>query len=238
MKKLLPVLLIPFLVPVAIYAEDFKDIQPEIGSNTVNSSKVEIEKNSKCDMTPMLKKLNDIFELEYSKNYPKELNEIYVNLTPVEKRCLIEIVEKTYPEGDSFYIVMLFSLFNDKSLLPLMQKFYLRQKTDYYKAQCEVYFFCVGYEKEKYLKRYIDRLDNSKGPFEELVYVALPCREKRVAKALLKYVADGKWGDGSAAERWVGTMSWIERNEKWLGNDDYQYLHERLNEAGYTEIRR
>jgi hypothetical protein len=190
----------------------------------------------KCDISAVLEKIEYLLEGEYSINEFKELKSIFYGLTPAEKECLSEIVKKEYPTPKSFKIVMLFSLFHDKQLISIIQKLYLRQKKGYIKAQCEVYFFCAGFDKEKYMKRYIARLNDIKKPDEVLIYVALPTQEKRVTHALLKYCADGKLGDGATAEKWYGIMSWVERNGQWLVNDNYLYLDTRLKKEGLRPI--
>ena len=190
-----------------------------------------------CDenAVKLIEKIDQQMSNGYSKKTFSDLNVIYSKLGNENKECLTKYFETNYNSTtqektyNCLDIIVFFNFFKDNKVFLVINKIYPKSQNNTILAACEVFYYCYGVKKDYYLKKYLDRLSKNTTDTENIMYASMPCGDKRVIKTMLNNEKTYSY-DGSKAEYWFETMSWLEKDEKWISKERQTYLIKRLKE--------
>ncbi|MBN2754581.1 MAG: hypothetical protein JXR81_06900 [Candidatus Goldbacteria bacterium] len=197
-----------------------------------------ISASYECEHKEVKKMIENFEAYKYTSFTNLRLNEMHKlreSLDKKERVCIKEFLLENYRKPNQIItcseIVVFFAFVKDVDFIEVIKKTYLLSKNDNYISACEAYFVNVNYNSKHYFKRIAKRLELSKQEEYYILYAASAIRDSRIAEILLVKNINYGYGEaygGEGSEYWLGAMSWVERNEKWMSEESDEYRKERL----------
>ncbi len=192
---------------------------------------------SECEFKEIIGSFDAYKYTSYSKTKLNEMYKLRDSFNKTERTCIKNFLMENFKKSNQVItcseIVVFFAFVKDPDFLEVIKKTYLLSKNNDYISACEAYFINVDYNAKHYFYKLAKRLEMSKQESYYILYAASAIQDLRISEILLIKNINYGYGEaygGEASEYWLGAMSWVERNEKWMSEESDEYRAERLDE--------
>jgi hypothetical protein len=180
----------------------------------------------------LIQKVKSLYFIEYSPEEYEGIKSFHKALSNSDKDFLTNYIHNNCNQSssvnDCVNLIIIFGFNKDTYVLDSLKSIYSNCTDEGILAAIELYYYNIGYKAKQHFNIYLKRLQQIKNLDSNVLFVAILCDSTSGIIPFLLYIPKYRTLDGSGGELWYGVMSWVERNEEWLDEDNDKLLEKRM----------